>query len=81
MRDSKTPSPLPAASVLLALVLAGVLLARPLQLPLPAVGFVLALLALRLGVMASAIGGAPAAPPSGAPAAGLSRRDPHPTHA
>ena len=60
MRDSKitgSPSLLLAATVLLALVISGVLLSRPLQLPLAAVGFVLALLALRLGVMASSIAG------------------------
>lgn len=60
MRDSKitgSPSLRLAATVLLALVISGVLLSRPLQLPLAAVGFVLALLALRLGVMASSIAG------------------------
>jgi len=84
MHDSKTirsRSPLLAASVLLAVVIAGVLLSRPLQLPLTAVGFVLALLALRLGVMASAIAGPPEAPARRAPAVGLARRGPHPSHA
>ena len=83
MHDAKTtrsPSPLLAASALAALLLAGVLMARPLQLPVPAAGAVLALLALRLGVMAAAVGGAPEAPGHRAPAGGL-RHGPHPSHA
>ena len=84
MHDSKTTasrSPLLAAAVLLALVIAGVLLSRPLQLPLPALGFVLALLALRLGVMASSIAGPPEAPARRVSAAGLVRRGPHSSRA
>ena len=84
MHDAKPPrppSPLLAASALAALLLAGVLMARPLQLPVPAVGAVLALLALRLGVMAAAVGGAPEAPGRRAPAGGLRRHGPHPSHA
>jgi hypothetical protein len=87
MHDAKTtrsPSPRLAASALAALaalLLAGALMARPLQLPVPAVGAVLALLALRLGVMAAAVGGAPEAPGHRAPAGGLRRPGPHPSHA
>jgi hypothetical protein len=84
MNDSRTaasPSPLLAASALAALAVAGVLMARPLQLPVPAVGALLALLALRLGVMAAAVGGGPEAPDHRAPAGTLPRRGPHPSHA
>ena len=84
MHDAKPPrppSPRLAAYALAALLLAGLLMTRPLQLPVPAAGAVLALLALRLGVMAAAVGGAPEAPGRRAPAGGLRRHGPHPSHA
>lgn len=67
---TEAPSRSPSLAVLLGLLAAG-LAARGLHLPVPAVlaALVLALLGLRLGVMAAAIvepPRAPSAPPSGA---------------
>lgn len=85
MRTVKTVesrSLLVSAAVLLALLVAGAFLGGPLGLPPPAAGLLLALLGLRVAVMAAAVSEKPAAEPSRRATTGLeAHRGAVPSHA